>query len=202
MPRKTVSTTSEIAAIAIPSEVRGVVNLDGFGPPPEGFDHPHHRQAEEKTIPERFADYLDGRRDAAEKRSWRPYESLEHLVERRKQQNPRLSREWLRYFVHAGGREDADGWRWKVDPHARGGFGPWRPDWIGDTYSLLQVPLLAVVGSVEDTWGPLPESILTERLKGVQQLERAVVEDAGHFVHMEQPQETAALILDFVSRHA
>lgn len=189
------------AAIAFPDEVYGIVNLDGFGPPPEGFDHPRHRERALKTIPERMAMYLDSRREAATARAWRAYPSFEDLVKRRSQQNPMLAKEWLRYFMFHAAREDPDGWRWKVDPHATGGFGPWRPDWIGDTYSQLQVPMLAVIGSVPDTWGPLPESILSERLAGVKRLERATVEGAGHFIHMEKPEETAELILDFADRH-
>lgn len=189
------------AAIAVPDRVLGVIDLDGFGPPPEGFDHPRRPDAE-KSLPERFAGWLDYRRGAAENRSWRGYESLEALVERRAQQNPLLPRDWLRYFVFHGARRDPDGWRWKVDPHAAGGFGPWRPDWLPETYARLAVPLLAVIGSVQDTWGPLPESLLAQRLAGVRRLERATVEGSGHFIHMEKPEETAALVLDFVSRLA
>ena len=61
--------------------------------------------------------------------------------------------------------------------------------------------LLAVIGGTPDTWGPLPEPILAERLAGVRRLERATVEGSGHFIHMEKPRETAALTLDFVERH-
>lgn len=189
------------AAIEFPDEVYGVINLDGFGPPPEGFAHPRRQQQAEKTIPERMATHLDFRRTAAEARTWRAYPTFDDLVERRRQQNPRLTPEWLRYFLEYASRRDEDGWRWKVDPHATGGFGPWRPDWIGETYSHLRVPLLAVIGSIPDSWGPLPEAILSERLGGVKQLERATVEGAGHFIHMEKPAETAALILDFVDRY-
>ena len=188
------------AAVAVPDEVHGVINLDGFGPPPEGFDH-HRRAQATKSIPERFAMHLDFRRAAAENRSWRPYESFEALVERRRQQNPRLSAEWLRYFLHHGAREHEDGWRWKVDPHATSGFDPWRPEWIADDYAQLQVPMLALIGSIRDTWGPLPEKVLTARLEGVQRLERAVIDDTGHFIHMEQPAATAALVFDFVRKH-
>lgn len=189
------------AAIALPDAVLGVIDLDGFGPPPEGFDHPHRPEAG-KSLPERFASWLDFRRGAAESRSWRPYDSFEALVERRSQQNPLLPRDWLRYFLFHGARRDPDGWRWKVDPHAASGFGPWRPDWLAESWARLAVPLLAVIGSVPDTWGPLPEPILAERLGGVRQLERATVEGSGHFIHMEKPDETAALALDFVRRHA
>ncbi len=59
------------AAIAFPEEVLAIVNLDGFGPPPEGFDNPRRRELLEKTIPERFAEYLDIRRTASENRQTR-----------------------------------------------------------------------------------------------------------------------------------
>jgi pimeloyl-ACP methyl ester carboxylesterase len=190
------------AAIALPREVVGVIVLDGFGPPLDGFDHPRRDADAAQSIPERFATYLDFRRGAAENRSWRPYESFDALVDRRRQQNPRLSRDWLRYFLHYGARREADGWRWKVDPHAASGFGPWRPDWLAAGFGRLEVPLLAVIGSITDTWGPLPEPILAERLAGVRRLERATVEGTGHFIHMEKPAETAALALDFIARHA
>ena len=95
-------------------------------------------------------------------------------------------------------REVEGGWVWKADPFAPQGFGPWRPDWIGPGWQGLKAPMLAVTGSEPDTWGPLPEPLLAERLSHIQQVERAVVQDAGHFAHMEKPRETAALILDFL----
>jgi len=182
------------AAILAGRLVRQVVNIDGFGPPPGG----HRRFAEEGTMPERFAVHLDRRRAAAEQRAWRTYASLDDLVERRAEQNPRLSREWLRYFVYHGARQVDGGWQWKVDPLAGHGFGPWRPEWIGPSFQQLRVPMLAVVGSEPDAWGPLPEELLAPRLAHVPHLERAVVRGAGHFVHMERPAETADLLLAFL----
>src|SRR5262249_42151385 len=140
--------------------------------------------------------YLDQRRVAARRSEWRPYASLDQLVERRRAQNPRLSVEWLRYFVFHGARESADGWRWKADPLLAHGFGPWRAEWIAPGYARLRVPLLAVIGSEDDTWGPLPEAILATRLDGVARLERCTIAGAGHFVHIERPRETAAVLLD------
>ena len=73
-----------------------------------------------------------------------------------------------------------------------------RPDWIGLSYAALQAPLLAIIGSEPDTWGPLPEPILQDRLAHVRHLERVTVAGAGHFVHMEKPVETADIIQDFL----
>ena len=58
--------------------------------------------------------------------------------------------------------------------------------------------MLAVTGSENDTWGPLPEAIIGPRLAGVSGLQRATVAGAGHFVHIERPRETAQLLFDYL----
>jgi len=179
------------AARALPEMVRQVVNIDGFGPPPFSPE-------EESRLVERFGAHLDQRRAAAERLDWRPYAELDQLVERRRAQNPRLSREWLRYFAYHGARQSDDGWRWKADPLLAQGFGPWRPEWIAHGYARLGAPMLAVTGSEDDTWGPLPDAILAPRLAGVAQLRRVTIGGAGHFVHIERPRETADAVLDFL----
>jgi len=175
------------AARAVPELVAKLVNIDGFGPP--SLDDP-------RPVPVRFAEFLE--RQRTQRHSWRPYRSLDELVERRRAQNPRLSPEWLRYLAFHAARQDHDGWRWKADPIMAQGFGPWRPEWIGPSYGTLRVPMLAITGSEPDTWGPLPEAILAERLRHVARLERRTIPGAGHFVHIERPRETARLVLDFL----
>jgi pimeloyl-ACP methyl ester carboxylesterase len=188
------------AAVHVPDLVRQVVNVDGFGPPPEGFEDAPRFDSEAVTVPERLAAFLDWRRRAAKLDRWRPYASLDELVERRHMQNPRLSREWLRYFAFHAARESGAGWTWKADPTAGRAFGPWRPEWIAPLWRHLQAPLLAVTGSEPDTWGPLPEPLIQERLAYVSRTERATVEGVGHFVHMEAPDTLAELVLDFLER--
>jgi len=183
------------AARVVPELVRKLVNIDGFGPPSgDGFGPPS--AAGPRPVPVRFAEFLDARRTLRD--GWRAYPSIEDLVERRRAQNPRLSREWLRYLAFHGARQDRDGWRWKSDPQMAVGFGPWTPDWIGPSYARLRVPMLAIVGSEPDTWGPLPEEILAPRLAGVRTLERYTIAAAGHFVHVERPRETARIIMDYL----
>jgi pimeloyl-ACP methyl ester carboxylesterase len=187
---------TDVAAL-YPDLVRQVVNIDGFGPSPEGFRPPGF-EPDDRSIPERFATVLDRRRTDDE-RAWRPYPAFDDLVARRLRMNPRLSEEWLRYFLFHAAREVEGGWVWKVDPLAAGGFGPFKPEWIGRGWQRLRAPLLAVVGSEPDTWGPLPETLLQERLADVRLLERATVHGAGHFVHMERPVETAKLVLRWLA---
>jgi pimeloyl-ACP methyl ester carboxylesterase len=179
------------AARAAPELVRKVVNIDGFGPPP--------LRPEEEPTPERCRAFLDLRRQAATRGGWRPYPNLDQLVERRRAQNPRLAGAWLRYFVFHAARPVEGGWSWKSDPLMAHGFGPWRPEWIAVSYRLLAAPLLAINGTERDTWGPLPEAILAERLANIRHLERVRIAGAGHFVHMERPRDTAQAILAFLA---
>jgi pimeloyl-ACP methyl ester carboxylesterase len=78
------------AACGVPHMVRKLVNIDGFGPPP--FDE------SATSVQNRMAQYLERRRKSA-RRAWRPYASIDDLAERRQAQNPRLSTDWLSYFV-------------------------------------------------------------------------------------------------------
>lgn len=178
------------AARAIPEQVQKLVNIDGFGPPPMPPETP--------PVPQRFAQFLDFRRRMTRRPTWRPYRSVDELAERRRAQNPRLSLEWLRYFSYHAASESAEGWTWKADPQMALGMGPWVPEWIAPSYATLTMPLLAIVGSEPDTWGPLPADVLEERLSHARHLTRRTVEGAGHFVHIEKPEETAHLILEFL----
>jgi len=183
------------AALRAPDAVRQLADIDGFGPPPEGFEVPG-MAADTRPLPARFADFLDARR--ADDGAGRAYPSLDALVERRRAQNPRLSRAWLRYFTFHAAQETPRGWVWKVDLRAARGYGPWKPSWVGTDWPALRPPMLAIVGSEPDTWGPLPEAVIGPRLARVPRLVRATVAGAGHFVHMEEPAATAAVLLDFL----
>ena len=113
--------------------------------------------------------------------------------------NPRLSFEWLCHLVTVGARQDPDGWRWKIDASMRfGGFGPWRPEWTVTRLPGLGMPFLGVlgVGAGGDGLGhpaattspsSCPEGGRLEMLEGV-----------GHFVHIEQPDLVASMVLDFL----
>jgi pimeloyl-ACP methyl ester carboxylesterase len=186
------------AAVLARANVYKLVNIDGFGPPNGPIGRPG-RPAREPDGPIAFSEFLDGRRRLAERPAFRPYPKLDDLVERRKQTNPRLSNEWLRYFCWHGSRRDGDGFQWKADPIAGSGAGPFRVDWIGPGWRELRAPMLAINGREPDTWSLGPDAESTaERLAFVQHVERVVIEDAGHFPHMERPAETARVVLDFL----
>jgi pimeloyl-ACP methyl ester carboxylesterase len=95
-------------------------------------------------------------------------------------------------------RHDADGWRWKIDPALRlGGFGPWRPEWAMARLPGVGVPMLAAVGRQPEMMGwATPVDVIERHLPPDSRL--VVLEDLGHFVHIEAPERVAALALEFL----
>jgi pimeloyl-ACP methyl ester carboxylesterase len=182
-------------ADAMPYRVRRVINLDGLPTKRPAPDIPNHDRS--RMLAADLEGWLDHRRISATVE--RKAGTLDELAQRRARMNPRLPFEWLRYIASIGAREDADGWRWKLDPSMRfGGFGPWRPEWTMFRMVGLGMPLLAVLGlePEEMGWGTSEKDVepwlpLDARL--------VALRGTGHFVHIEQPHLVADLVLDFLS---
>jgi pimeloyl-ACP methyl ester carboxylesterase len=183
-------------ADAQPHRFSHVVNLDGLPSRRPWPDVANHERT--RLLAAELESWLDHRRKAD--RAVRRPGTIDDLAQRRGRMNPRLDRDWLRYLVTVGAREDEDGWRWKIDPSMRfGGFGPWRPEWAVMQMPGLSMPFLGVLGLQPEAmgWGTRPEDVLPYLpLDG--QLE--VLDDVGHFVHIEQPERVAAVVLDFLGR--
>ncbi|MEM1245721.1 MAG: alpha/beta hydrolase [Acidobacteriota bacterium] len=182
---------------ALPERFTHFVNIDGI----PGVDRRHGK---ELTLEERVAGrdrlwkrWLEGRRRSAGHRR-RPG-SLAELAERRAAMNPRLSEEWLRYLVTVGATQSEDGWRWNLDPAIRmGDAGPWRPSWGLRGLAEIEVPMLVLLGRIQEPmgWGTTPEEVKPYLPASVQ---LQAYEDSGHFVHIEHPERAAKAILEFLS---
>jgi len=181
-------------ADAMPHRVSALVNLDGLPSKRSWPDVADHERT--RMLAEELTGWLEHRHRAAG--SSRKPGTLDELAQRRARMNPRLSMDWLRYLVSVGGREDADGWRWKIDPALRmGGFGPWRPEWSLYRVPGLAVPMLGVLGEEEEPmgWGTKPEDVRPLLPPGAR-LE--TLPGAGHFVHIEKSREVADMVLEFL----
>jgi pimeloyl-ACP methyl ester carboxylesterase len=187
-------------AEALPHRMTRLVNIDGM-PSPRPHAHPDVASHERtKLMQNELSGWLDYRRST--KTLQRKPGTLDELAARRGRMNPRLSAEWLRYLVTIGAREDADGWRWKIDPALRmGGFGPYRNSWSLERLAGLEIPILGLLGLIPEQmgWGTHPEE-LRPYLPAAGQL--VAFEDTGHFVHIEKPDEVSALVLDFLGTPA
>lgn len=183
-------------ADAQPFRFSHLVNLDGLPSKRPMSDLADHERS--RMMAGDIAGWLDHRRTTST--AVRKSGTLEELAQRRARMNPRLPMEWLRYLVTVGGRKDADGWRWKLDASMRmGGFGPWRPEWTATRIPGLGMPFLGVLAGQQEPmgWGTLPSQIHTHLPPGGR-LE--VLDDNGHFVHIEAPAVVAEMITDFLER--
>lgn len=182
-------------ADACAHRVSHVVNIDGMPsrrPQPDVADHERTRMRAGE-----LASWLDHRRRLAT--ALRRPGTIDELAQRRSRMNPRLPMDWLRYLVTVGARWHEDGWRWKIDPSLRmGGFGPWRPEWAMSRLSALGMPVLGILGVQPEVmgWSTDPADVAPFMPPGGRLV---TVEEAGHFVHIEQPERVAALTLEFLS---
>lgn len=181
-------------ADAHPFRFRSIVNIDGM---PSKRPNPDVVERERtKMLAGEITGWLDHRQRTAGARR-RPG-TIEELADRRRLMNPRLSPEWLRYLVTVGAFEEDDGWRWKLDPSLRfGGFGPWRPEWALTRLVGLSMPFYGMLAHAEDPMGwATPPREVEPYLPTDGRLE--VLDDMGHFAHIEQPRLIADKVLDFL----
>jgi pimeloyl-ACP methyl ester carboxylesterase len=180
---------------AQPYRFASFVNLDGVPYSPRLPDVAEHHRT--KMMAEDVKGWLEHRRRTAT--NTRKPGTLEELARRRARMNPRLPPAWLLYLASVGAREDPDGWRWKIDPAMRfGGFGPWRPEWTVLKLPGLPMPFLAVLGREPEEmgWGSDPQKVFQYLPPGG----RCEILATGHFVHIEQPERVADLVLEHVGR--
>jgi pimeloyl-ACP methyl ester carboxylesterase len=180
---------------ALPHRFTRFVAIDGL---PSKRPHPDVAEHERtKLLADEVGAWLDHRRRAAD--LIRKPGTPEELAKRRQRMNPRLSLAWLLYLVGVGAREDADGWRWRIDPSLRfGGFGPWRSEWALQRLPGFPLPLLGILGTEREPmdWGTTPKNIEPYLPVGARV---EAIPDTGHFVHIERPQRVAELVLEFLA---
>lgn len=181
-------------ADAIPHRITKVVNMDGLPSEwamPDVSDHERTRM-----MAASLTQWLDRRRIPAD--TTRKPGTLDELATRRARMNPRLPIEWLRHLASVGAFESEDGWRWKLDPLVTpGGFGPWRPSWSLERLPAIGAPFLGILATVQEAMGMgTTEAGVRPWLPADSEL--IVLEDTGHFVHIERPHEVAGHVLDFL----
>ena len=183
-----------------PQRVRRAVNLEGFG-------MPRFQPAE---APARYGKWIDQIKQLHRgEMALASYPGVEGVCRRLMKTNPRLSldkAQWLAAHWSVG-KPAADGAeRWEIlgDPaHKVINANLFRVDEMLSIYAAITAPLLAIEASDDSLrgwWkGRYSLAEYHERLKSVPDVRIALVEDAGHMLHHDQPARVASLIEDFLA---
>jgi pimeloyl-ACP methyl ester carboxylesterase len=178
------------AAATMPERFAWLVNLDGLGPPAEGF-----ADDDIVEVATRNLDEIDKVRSSQP----RPWRSRDLLAERRGAINIRLPRTFLEHLVELGTREVEGGFVWKWDPAFRTGVPDgFSLDLILAQYRHVTAPTLVLVSSEEDAWTEVHDEEAARRVAMLQDGRLESVPGAGHYVHVEQPDYVLDRIVRFL----
>jgi pimeloyl-ACP methyl ester carboxylesterase len=134
----------------------------------------------------------------------RPYESAAGVAERLRKTNARLGQDKADWLALHWARPDAQGqWRILGDPaHKIVNANIFRVDEQLELYKAIAAPTLCVEASDDSLskwWGDkygLAE--YHERLRSLPDVRVARIEDAGHMLHHDQPEQLARLLEGFL----
>lgn len=179
-----------------PQRVRRLVNLEGFGMPAT-------RPAQ---APTRYAQWIDEIKQLhAGDKTLKSYDTADGVAQRLMKTNPRLSRDKAEWLAQHWARPNAEG-RWEIlgDPaHKITSAQLYRLDEALAIYERITAPVLAVEAdsdSLGQWWkGRYDLNEYHQRLGHVADCRQAVVTEAGHMLHHDQPQQVARLIEDFLA---
>ena len=170
---------------AFPAAVRGVVTVEGLGPPP-GHD------TNMKTHSNLFVATL---KRALEKRAITPMQDLNEAISRMRRADPLLDHDTAKELAnHATREHPGGGVIWKFDPlhRARSGM-PFVEDHARQLWSSITAPVLLIRGGKSR----FPMLDYEARTNTFQSLTELTIPEAGHNLHAHQPALLAAAVQEF-----
>ncbi len=173
---------------ARPERVARLVNLEGLGMPGDSPD----------KAPGRLARWLAELRDPPTLKS---YASLAEVVARLRKTNPRLREDRARYLAqHWSAPTDEGAYRILGDP-AHKVVNPYlyRAEEVVACWGAITAPVLWIMARDSDyakRMDALPG--YAERIATIKSVERQWIDDAGHMMHHDQPEQLAIAIEGFL----
>jgi pimeloyl-ACP methyl ester carboxylesterase len=172
-----------------PARVARLVNLEGFGMAP----------TRPEQAPKRYARWLN---ELHGRPTLRPYKDFDALAARLRQGNPRLTREKADFLACHWGREQGQSVVLRSDP-AHKIVNPllYRIEEAQACWREVSAPVLWVDAAESETLKRLglTEAQHAERRSTFPNLTYRTVENAGHMLHHDQPEEVARLIEEFLA---
>ena len=179
-----------------PERIRKLVNLEGFGLAP----------ATPAQAPTRYAKWIDQLKSLHKGQlDLKAYDNLEGVAKRLMKTNPRLTPDKANWLAAHWAREDGSG-KWLIlgEPgHKVISANIYKVDEALEAYKRITAPVLAVEASDDslEKWnqGSYTLAEYHERLKNIADVRTARLQNAGHMLHHDQPEELAQLIADFLT---
>ncbi len=176
-----------------PERVAKLVNLEGFGLP----------ATRPEQAPARYAKWLEELRDPPVMRS---YASRDAVAGRLMKTNPRLKKARADFLAAHWAAPDAHGnWHILGDPaHKITSATLYRAEETIACWAAITAPVLWVEADDTDIWrwmGPKETARLEidRRMQAIANCRKALIQDAGHMLHHDQPEALATLMEEFFS---
>lgn len=179
-----------------PKRIRRLVNLEGFGMP----------ASKPSQAPGRYAQWMDELKNLHQgETALKSYADADGVAKRLVKTNPRLSADKAAWLATRWARPDTSG-QWKIQGHAAHKVTSahiYRLDEMLAIYQRITAPLLAVEADSDSLskWskGSYTLADYHQRLTHVANVRTAILQDAGHMLHHDQPEQLALLIENFLS---
>jgi pimeloyl-ACP methyl ester carboxylesterase len=172
-----------------PQRVAKLVNLEGFGLSP----------TRPEQAPRRYARWLN---ELHERPALRPYQDFAELAARLRQNNARLAQDKAEFLARHWGKEESNGVVLRGDP-AHKIVNPvlYRYEEVRACWQQVSAPVLWVDAAESDTLRRLglTEAQYAERRSSFRNLTHVTVQNAGHMLHHDQPEEVARLMEAFLA---
>jgi pimeloyl-ACP methyl ester carboxylesterase len=179
-----------------PARIRKLVNLEGFG----------MAATRPSQAPKRYAKWMDELKAFHRgEMALKAYDSVDGVAQRLMKTNKRLSQDKADWLARHWARPDAQG-KWRIlgdAAHKITNAQLYRLDEVMEIYKSITAPTLAVEASDDSLaqwWqGKYTLAEYHERLRAVPDARTALVQDAGHMLHHDQPVQLAQLIESFLA---
>ncbi|HEX5738509.1 MAG TPA: alpha/beta hydrolase, partial [Hydrogenophaga sp.] len=178
-----------------PERIRRLVNLEGFGLP----------ATKPAQAPGRYAKWIDEIKSLhAGDMVLKAYDSPDGVARRLMKTNPRLPADKAAWLARHWAAPNAQGqWEIQGDPaHKVISAHLYQVEEALEIYRRISAPVLSVTASddsLSQWWkGTFTLAQYQDRLQAVPQLQNAVIADAGHMLHHDQPNALARLIEKFL----
>ena len=179
-----------------PQRIRRLVNLEGFGMPATRPD----------KAPKRYAQWMDELKSLHRgEQALKAYADADGVARRLMKTNPRLPEDKAQWLARQWARPNTQG-QWEIlgdAAHKIVNAQLYRVDEVLAAFAAITAPVLSVEASdnqMEQWWqGKYTLAEFHERLKSVPQLQQAKIQNAGHMLHHDQPEQLAALIEKFLA---